>query len=109
MYIIVSQMISYLICYLIIAEGETIQAVNKTFSGTGGKLPSPNFPSNYQNNLDYGYHLIAPPGTQIVLRFSHLDVEDQEDCLYDYVEIVDKKTANATRYCGTYSTADLER
>ncbi|OXA61797.1 Protocadherin Fat 1 [Folsomia candida] len=90
-------------------EGETIQAVNKTFSGTGGKLPSPNFPSNYQNNLDYGYHLIAPPGTQIVLRFSHLDVEDQEDCLYDYVEIVDKKTANATRYCGTYSTADLER
>ncbi len=83
--------------------------MNKTFSGTGGKLVSPNFPSKYTNNLDYGYHLVAPLGTQIVTRFSNLDVEYQEDCVYDYVEIVDTKTKNFTRYCGTHSSLDLEK
>ncbi|CAL8100723.1 unnamed protein product [Orchesella dallaii] len=88
---------------------ESRQILNRTFSGTGGKLASANYPSNYVNNMDHRNHLIAPRGTKIVIRFSHLDVEPQENCLYDYVEIVDRTTRNRTRLCGTYLRAELNR
>jgi len=88
---------------------ESRQYLNRTFSGTGGKLASPNYPFNYVNNMDHRNHLIAPRGTKIVIRFSHLDVEPQENCLYDYVEIVDLTTRNRTRLCGTYLKAELNR
>lgn len=88
---------------------EVKHGFNRTLSGTGGKLTSPNFPANYYNNLDYTNHLVAPNGTQIVVRFSHLDVEAQEDCLYDYVEIIDRKTKNATRYCGSHLNDELDK
>jgi len=84
-------------------------AWNRTFSGTGGKLSSPNYPANYNNNLDYANHLIAPRGTQIVVRFSRLDVEAQENCLYDFVEIIDRKTLNSTRFCGSHEEQGLAK
>jgi len=83
--------------------------MNRTFVGIGGKLTSPNFPVNYQNNLDYTTYLSSPAGTLIVLQFIHLDIESQDECLYDYVQIIDRKTRNSSRVCGTHSGKDLER
>lgn len=85
------------------------QVVNRTFSGTGGKLASPHYPSNYANNMDYRSHLVAPRGTRIVIRFSHLDVEPQENCMYDYVEILDQSAKNGTTNCGTFKREELKR
>lgn len=85
------------------------QSLNRTFSGTGGKLASPNYPSNYVNNMDHRNHLVAPKSTKIVIRFSHLDIEPQESCLYDYIEIVDSSTKNRTRFCGNYQRDELNR
>ncbi|CAG7720057.1 unnamed protein product [Allacma fusca] len=88
---------------------EVKHGLNRTYTGTGGKLSSPNFPANYYNHLDYTNHLVAPNGTQIVVRFSHLDIETQDDCLYDYVAIIDRRTRNMTRYCGAHHQDILEK
>lgn len=90
-------------------SGEIPESVNKTSTGNGGKQNSPNYPKDYYNNLDHTYHLVAPRGTQIVIRFTHLDVEEQEDCLYDFVEIIDRHTKNSTRFCGTHPSNELNK
>nr|XP_029711963.1 uncharacterized protein LOC109407380 isoform X3 [Aedes albopictus] len=57
---------------------------NQTISGTEGRLDSP---SPYPAHTDYWVRLVAPEGTRIIIQFQKLDIEFQEECLYDYVSI----------------------
>uniref|UniRef100_T1J517 Cubilin n=1 Tax=Strigamia maritima TaxID=126957 RepID=T1J517_STRMM len=79
-------------------------SMNSTVYGHKGNLTSINYPANYPNNLDYTIRVIGPIGTRILLQFNYLDLEWQEDCLYDYMELRSGSEKPQTRVCGQHST-----
>lgn len=56
-------------------------------NGSEGFLTSPNFPGNYAPNLDYWIQLSGPERTRLIVQFTQFDLEQQPECLYDYVEL----------------------
>ncbi|XP_054086656.1 uncharacterized protein LOC105208961 isoform X5 [Zeugodacus cucurbitae] len=67
----------------------TFSANNLTITGAEGRLVSPAYPSTYPINLDYWVHIKTPERTRIILQFQKIDLEPQDECLYDYVSIQD--------------------
>ncbi|XP_049310178.1 uncharacterized protein LOC105229811 isoform X4 [Bactrocera dorsalis] len=67
----------------------TFSANNLTITGAEGRLVSPAYPSTYPTNLDYWVHIKTPERTRIILQFQKIDLEPQDECLYDYVSIQD--------------------
>ncbi|XP_031632855.1 uncharacterized protein LOC116346788 isoform X2 [Contarinia nasturtii] len=65
---------------------------NQTVTGTEGLLTSPNYPNLYPANTNYYVKLIGPENTRLVLEFSKIDLEEQNDCLYDYISIEDDES-----------------
>ncbi|KAK6969840.1 serine-aspartate repeat-containing protein C [Biomphalaria glabrata] len=64
----------------------------------GGIIQSPNYPHDYNNNLNLEWTLTAPPGQNILLNISDLFLE----CGYDYLEVFDGNDYDSTRiarYC----------
>lgn len=47
------------------------------------------FPNLYPTNLDLRINLIGPANTRLVIHFDKIDLEEQQECLYDYVSIQD--------------------
>jgi hypothetical protein len=87
-------------------SGSSLQ-LNQTLNGTEGFLSSPNFPGNYYHNLDYWVRLIGQEMTRLVVQFQQLDLEPQNECLYDFVELTsiggDGQLLNdAVRWCGNH-------
>jgi hypothetical protein len=62
---------------------------NQTITGVEGRLTSPDYPNPYASNIDYWIKIIAPERSRIVVQFQKLDIEQQEECLYDYVSVQD--------------------
>ncbi|ETN63746.1 hypothetical protein AND_004532 [Anopheles darlingi] len=60
---------------------------NQTQSGTEGRLLSPAYPNPYPAQTDYWVRLVAPERHRIIIQFQRLDLEQQEECLYDYISI----------------------
>uniref|UniRef100_A0A3Q2ECB7 CUB and Sushi multiple domains 1 n=1 Tax=Cyprinodon variegatus TaxID=28743 RepID=A0A3Q2ECB7_CYPVA len=61
------------------AEG----ACGGTLRGTAGYITSPGYPSEYDNNLDCTWSILAEPGDTIALVFTDFLLEDK----YDFLEI----------------------
>ncbi|XP_072912857.1 CUB and sushi domain-containing protein 1-like [Hemitrygon akajei] len=59
------------------AEG----ACGGTLRGTSGVISSPHFPSEYNNNADCTWSILAEPGDTIALIFSDFQLEDGYDIL----------------------------
>ncbi|XP_067884582.1 CUB and sushi domain-containing protein 1a [Heterodontus francisci] len=59
------------------AEG----ACGGTLRGTNGMISSPHFPSEYNNNADCTWTILAEPGDTIALIFSDFQLEDGYDIL----------------------------
>ncbi|GCC22658.1 hypothetical protein chiPu_0001046 [Chiloscyllium punctatum] len=59
------------------AEG----ACGGTLRGTSGMISSPYFPSEYNNNADCTWTILAEPGDTIALIFSDFQLEDGYDIL----------------------------
>ncbi|XP_054708551.1 uncharacterized protein LOC129218337 [Uloborus diversus] len=76
------------------------EELNKTVSQMNGNLTSLNYPSNYLNDLDYIVEIIGPPNSRIVLTFHHIDLEWQEDCLYDYILLQTDLKDSGVKLCG---------
>lgn len=81
--------------------------LNRTVNGTSGYVSSPNHPSKYYNNLDFFIKIIAPENTRITIIFHKLDIENQPECLYDYIQLnsIDSygdKMSDGLTVCGTY-------
>lgn len=76
---------------------------NQTINGTVGNITTPNYPSKYYNNLDFYVQIIGPENTRITVVFHKIDIEDQSDCLYDYVQI-----NSGLKICGSHGY-DLDR
>lgn len=47
------------------------------------------YPNLYPTNLDLRINLIGPANTRLVIHFDKIDLEEQQECLYDYVSIQD--------------------
>lgn len=45
------------------------------------------YPNPYPLNVDYTIHIKAPEHHRIVVQFQRIDLEAQDDCLYDYISI----------------------
>lgn len=54
-------------------------------------ISSTDFPKQYPVNIDYWVKIIGPKRSRIVIQFHKIDLEEQADCLYDYVRIQDNE------------------
>ncbi|TRZ18071.1 hypothetical protein HGM15179_009026 [Zosterops borbonicus] len=58
-------------------------ACGGTLRGTSGIISSPHFPSEYENNADCTWTILAEPGDTIALVFTDFQLEEG----YDFLEI----------------------
>lgn len=77
-----------------------------------GVIESPNFPTNYPNNLNCEWTINPPPGNKVFLEFSDFELEysneDDEstgdnECSFDHLEIseidADNNISKKSKYC----------
>ncbi|XP_066256660.1 protein tolkin [Euwallacea similis] len=57
------------------------------FIDSEGHLESPNYPEEYQPNKECIWRITVPENFQVALKFQSFDVENHDNCVYDYVEI----------------------
>lgn len=76
---------------------------NMTITETEGQLRSPDYPNQYASNINYWVKIIAPKKSRVVMQFQLLDIEEQQECLYDYVSVQDSD------FYYTRSNADASR
>lgn len=67
---------------------------NQTVVGSEGRLTSPGFPSAYPPNVDYSVKISGPERSRLIVQFQRLDLEFQDECLYDYVSVRDFKAGS---------------
>ena len=86
---------------------ETVSA--KGFSATwkkvaatqSGTIQSPNYPKSYSENTDKTYNLVVADGSKIKLTFTDFDVEHEDNCSYDYVQVFDTNGKSLAKLCGS--------
>ncbi|KDR10358.1 Dorsal-ventral patterning tolloid-like protein 1, partial [Zootermopsis nevadensis] len=54
-----------------------------------GHLESPNYPDDYQPNKECVWKLSVPETYQVALKFESFEVENHDNCVYDYLEVRD--------------------
>lgn len=86
-----------------------------------GQVTSLNYPNSYPNNLDFTIQITSPNISNstspilegkmnrqvIVIWLEVLDIEYQESCLYDYIEIKESATRNMVQSDETASVEDI--
>ncbi|CAH1245691.1 TLL1 [Branchiostoma lanceolatum] len=73
---------------------------------TGGKaiLQSPGFPDYYPNRVDCVWRIVNRRGRHVRLKFRAFEVENQEDCTFDYLAIMETSRQSHRligRFCGS--------
>ncbi|XP_076436087.1 cubilin-like isoform X2 [Babylonia areolata] len=78
-------------------------------SNLTGTVQSLNFPNNYPDNQNCVYTIRAPSGYQVTLTFTDFDLEVEEECGYDYLEIRDGGQTSPIlgRHCGASPPAPV--
>merc|ERR1712025_41598 len=76
----------------------TWKKVSATESGT---IQSPNYPKSYSENTDKTYDLTVAEGSKIKLTFTDFDVEHEDNCSYDYVQVTDTNGKDLGKFCGS--------
>lgn len=83
---------------------------NRTIYLDSGVLESPNFPSDYSNNLDCSWTIVVSRGNKIRMQFSHFHLENDNNfhnetnehiCKYDYLEITELDLEEESHEVGT--------
>ncbi|VDI21612.1 cubilin, partial [Mytilus galloprovincialis] len=77
------------------SKGNSIVVTN-----TSGIITSPNYPSDYNNDLDCEYIIKSPTKQPITLVFEDFDIEDDDDCTKDYVSVKDGTNILLGTFCG---------
>ncbi|XP_055381621.1 dorsal-ventral patterning protein tolloid isoform X2 [Condylostylus longicornis] len=65
------------------------------FADSEGRLESPNYPLEYLPNKECVWKITAAEGYQVALKFQSFEVENHDNCVYDYVEVRDGDNAEA--------------
>ncbi|KAK3572019.1 hypothetical protein QTP86_022249 [Hemibagrus guttatus] len=69
-----------------------------------GYITSPNYPSNYPQNIDCVWIIMVPNGESVQLDFEDFYIEPNTGCFYDYLELRDGVSSNAdliAKLCGS--------
>lgn len=67
-------------------------------------IRSPGWPANYSPDKECVWIITVPTGRQIQLNFTKFDLEEHDDCTFDYVEIRNGGTVTSPiigKYCGS--------
>ena len=67
---------------------ELPQNRNIVLTGEKGNFTSYDYPGPYPSNLNYSLEIKVRTGAKIYIHFHKFDLEDQKDCLYDYLHVV---------------------
>ena len=62
-----------------------------TFTTNNGAFTSPSYPGEYAHNRVCTWTIEVIPGRSVQLTFDDFDIEQHQQCAYDYVEV---KTVN---------------
>ena len=76
-----------------------------------GHLESPNFPDDYQPNKECTWKITVPTDFQVALKFQSFEIENHDNCVYDYLEIRDGHEPNSPQigvYCGYSVPEDIK-
>ncbi|XP_071830620.1 cubilin-like [Apostichopus japonicus] len=82
-------------------EMKPVRACNQTLTDPDGNLSSPGFPANYGYNQDCYYSIRVEKGKVVLISFYHFDLESDEECKFDYLEIQAVPDGRMVRYCGS--------
>ena len=58
--------------------------------GTVGSFSSPGHPNHYPHGVTCDWYISAEPGMVIRLTFNTFNLEHNQGCQYDYVQVYDK-------------------
>ncbi|XP_063217252.1 protein tolkin-like isoform X2 [Bacillus rossius redtenbacheri] len=75
-----------------------------------GHLESPNYPEDYQPNKECIWKISAPEDYQVALKFQSFEVENHDNCVYDYVEVHDGHSLESPvlgTFCGYKLPSDI--
>ncbi|KAK3869681.1 hypothetical protein Pcinc_025025 [Petrolisthes cinctipes] len=72
--------------------------------GYSGNLTTPDYPAPYPNNMHITITLRGPRKSRLIVSFTHIDLEYQRKCLYDYVGLQNAVGEPMVRYCSRHST-----
>ena len=94
-----------------LAVGKGEQRANLTIVSSEGDVKSPNHPSSYSDNSHFRLHIRAASNAsaasavqRVIVRFKQIDLEYQQDCLYDYVALQGRENGPVTKLCGHHTT-----
>ncbi|XP_072033067.1 LOW QUALITY PROTEIN: cubilin-like [Amphiura filiformis] len=85
-------------------EAPTASECNQELSHKSGTFTTPNYPAKYPLNAKCSTRIRVPEGFLIQVSFRQFDVEDEPNCNWDYVEIVDNGAGGVKtkRFCGNF-------
>ncbi|XP_062974319.1 CUB domain-containing protein 2 [Elgaria multicarinata webbii] len=79
-------------------------------TGLSGSITSPDYPENYPNNAECHWVIQATSNSVVKLIFVDFQMENDEQCNFDYVAIFDGPTMGDTllsHYCGNVKPPDM--
>ena len=59
-----------------------------SYTSNRGSLHSPGWPTHYPNNADCIWEIQVPNGNFIIMTIKHFSTEWEENCEFDYLEIM---------------------
>lgn len=77
---------------------------------SGGRLESPNYPLDYLPNKECIWRITVAEEYQVALKFQSFEVENHDNCVYDYVEVRDGDSADSRLigvFCGYKGPPDM--
>ncbi|GFR09911.1 bone morphogenetic protein 1 homolog, partial [Trichonephila clavata] len=75
-----------------------------------GILHSPNYPEDYWSNKECTWRITVPENHQVALKFQSFEIENHDNCVYDYLEIRDGHESTSPllgRFCGYKNPDDI--
>lgn len=76
----------------------------------GGQLESPNYPLEYLPNKECIWRITVQEDHQVALKFQSFEVENHDNCVYDYVEVRDGDSPDSRLigvFCGYKVPPDM--
>ncbi|XP_031835041.1 tolloid-like protein 1 tolkin [Nomia melanderi] len=92
------------------ASYEAVCGGEVELDGTG-HLESPNYPEEYQSSKECIWKLSVPENFQVALKFQSFEIENHDNCVYDYVEVRDGHNPDSPLigvYCGYKIPPDIK-